>query len=111
MLLSYMDLPNKWQQKLDADLEVEYLVPLAAKGVVHKQFFLSSNYPSVDGDGPNLDLGHQTELCALWEVPGVSLIFRNYFIHYALGIMWMRVAIPTSLSPHACAYTHTSLHA
>lgn len=69
--------------KFNADLELEHLAALPAQGVVHKKLFLSLNYPSVDGDSPNVVLGHQIELCVLWEVLGVSLKFRNYFIHYA----------------------------
>lgn len=69
--------------KFNADLELKHLAALPAQGVMHKKLFLSLNYPGVDGDSPNVVLGHQIELCVLWEVLGVSLKFRNYFIHYA----------------------------
>lgn len=45
-------------------------LPSPAQGVLHKKLFLSLNYPSVHGSSPNLDLGHQTELCVLWECEG-----------------------------------------
>lgn len=81
------------QLNLSTDLELEYLAALAAHSFVHEKLFLSLNYPSEDGGSPNLDLGHQIELCVLWGVPGVSLKFRNYFIHYALGIMFRHSAV------------------
>lgn len=87
--------------KFSVDLELEYLAALPAQGVVHKKLFLSLNYPSVDGSSPNLDLGHQIELCVLWEVLGVSLKFRNYFMHYAWGIMSHHTAV------HECGNTNT----
>lgn len=97
-----------------ADLELGFLAALPAQGDVHEKLFLSLNYLSVDGWSPNLNQGHQSELCVLWGVPGVSLKFRNYFIHYALGIMFHHSAVyvcgSTNTPVATYLHTHTRVH-